>query len=109
MASAHRNNSAELGDFTTTTRVIPISALAIGIGIVSSFVAWMLLRLIAFFTNVFYYGRASTAMVSPAENHLGWFAVLIPVAGGLVIGFMGRYGPQRIRRHRLPRAARVYL
>jgi H+/Cl- antiporter ClcA/CBS domain-containing protein len=109
MSSAHRGNSAELGDFTTTTRVIPISALAIGIGIVSSFVAWMLLRLIAFFTNVFYYGRASTAMVSPASNHLGWFAVLIPVAGGLVIGIMARYGSERIRGHGIPEALESIL
>jgi hypothetical protein len=34
--------------------VIPISLLAIGF--ISTFVAWALLRLIAFFTNAFYYG-----------------------------------------------------
>ena len=58
--------SHELGDFTATTRVIPISLLAIGIGVVSTFVAWALLRLIGFFTNVFYYGRASTTLVVAA-------------------------------------------
>ena len=86
-----------LGDFTTTSRVIPLSLLAIGIGVVSTFVASALLRLIGFFTNVFYYGRISTAFVSPAGHHLGWFALLIPVAGGLIIGLMARYGSERIR------------
>jgi hypothetical protein len=33
------HNKSELGDFTTTIQVIPISLLAIGIGIVASFVA----------------------------------------------------------------------
>jgi CIC family chloride channel protein len=98
-----------LGDFTTTARVIPISLLAIGIGLISTFVAWALLRLIGFFTNVFYYGRVSTFLVSPAGNHLGWFAVLIPVAGGLVIGLMARYGSERIRGHGIPEALESIL
>jgi H+/Cl- antiporter ClcA len=105
----HKDNSERLGDFTTTARVIPISLLAIGIGLISTFVAWGLLRLIGFFTNAFYYGRMSTALVSPAGNHLGWFAVLIPVAGGLVIGLMARYGSERIRGHGIPEALESIL
>jgi H+/Cl- antiporter ClcA len=98
-----------LGDFTTSARVIPLSLLAIGIGVVSTFVAWALLHLIGFFTNVFYYGRLSTAFVSPAGHHLGWFAVLIPVAGGLIIGLMARYGSERIRGHGIPEALESIL
>ncbi len=108
-AGTLKDNSELLGDFTTTARVIPMSLLAIGIGIFSAFVAWALLRLIAFFTNVFYYGRASTLLASPAGNHLGWFAVLIPVAGGLVIGLMARYGSERIRGHGIPEALESIL
>jgi H+/Cl- antiporter ClcA len=105
----HKDNSERLGDFTTTARVIPISLLAIGIGLVSTFVAWGLLRLIAFFTNAFYYGRMSTVLVSPAGNHLGWFAVLVPVGGGLAIGLMARYGSERIRGHGIPEALESIL
>jgi H+/Cl- antiporter ClcA/CBS domain-containing protein len=101
--------SQELGDFTTTARLIPLSAAAIGIGILSTFAAWALLRLIAFFTNAFYYGRVSTVFRSPAGNHLGWFAVLIPVAGGLVIGLMARHGSERIRGHGIPEALESIL
>jgi H+/Cl- antiporter ClcA/CBS domain-containing protein len=104
-----KHTSQELGDFTATARVIPISLLAVAIGILSTFVAWALLRLIGFFTNVFYYGRASTVLVSPAENHLGWFAVLVPVAGGLIIGFMAYYGSERIRGHGIPEALESIL
>ena len=103
------DTSSTLGDFTTTTRVIPISLLAICIGVVSTYVAWALLRLIALFTNAFYYGRISTVFVSPAANHLGWYAVLVPVAGGLIIGFMARYGSERIRGHGIPEALESIL
>jgi chloride channel protein, CIC family len=109
VSNHHKDNSQKLGDFTATARVVPISLLAIGIGILSTFVAWALLRLIAFFTNAFYYGRVSTALVSPAGNHLGWFALLIPVGGGLVIGFMARYGSERIRGHGIPEALESIL
>ena len=48
--SNHKDNSQSLGDFTATPRLVPLSLLAIGIGILSTFVAYSL-RLIAFFTN----------------------------------------------------------
>ncbi len=109
MKHATKDNAEQLGDFTTTSRLIPISFLAILIGFVSTYVAWLLLRLIGFFTNAFYYGRFSTALVSPAGNHLGWFAVLIPVAGSLVIGLMARFGSERIRGHGIPEALESIL
>jgi H+/Cl- antiporter ClcA len=105
----HKDNSERLGDFTTTPRVIPIALLAIIIGLISSAVAWALLRLIGFFTNVFYYGRLSTALVSPAGNHYGWWAALVPVAGALIIGLMARYGSERIRGHGIPEALESIL
>jgi H+/Cl- antiporter ClcA/CBS domain-containing protein len=99
----------KLGDFTTTMRVLPIAGLAMAIGVIAAYVALGLLRLIGFFTNLFYYQRISTAMVSPAGNHLGWWAVLVPVAGGLVIGLMARYGSERIRGHGIPEAIESIL
>jgi len=98
-----------LGDFTTTLRVLPISGLAMVIGAVCAFVALALLRLIGLFSNLFYYGRWSCAMVSPVGNHLGWFSVLVPVAGALIIGVMARYGSERIRGHGIPEAIEAIL
>ncbi|MDP9146273.1 MAG: chloride channel protein [Acidobacteriota bacterium] len=98
-----------LGDFTTTSRVIPISLLAMVIGVICAFVALALLRLIGLFTNLFYYGRWNTSMVSPAGNHLGLFSVLVPVAGALIIGVMARYGSERIRGHGIPEAIESIL
>jgi CIC family chloride channel protein len=89
--------------------VIPISALAVFIGFVSAFVALALLRLIGLFTNLSFFGRWSTALVSPAGNHLGWLEVLVPVAGALIIGVMARYGSERIRGHGIPEAIEAIL
>ncbi|HLI84544.1 MAG TPA: chloride channel protein [Bryobacteraceae bacterium] len=108
-AAGSRDNSQKLGDFTTTARVLPISVLAILIGAIATYVAWALLRLIGLFTNLFYYGRWNTSFVSPANNHLGWFAVLVPVAGGLIVGLMARYGSERIRGHGIPEALESIL
>src|ERR1700732_2717813 len=98
-----------LGDFTTTTRILPISALALAIGVLAAFVALALLRLIGLFTNLFYFGRWSTALVSPAGNHLGMFSILVPIGGALIIGAMARYGSERIRGHGIPEAIEAIL
>jgi len=113
-SSAQKNSEAKLrnetlGDFTTTRRVIPISALAMVIGLLCAFVALALLRLIGLFTNLFYFGRLNTSLVSPAGNHLGIFSVLVPIAGALIIGVMARYGSERIRGHGIPEAIESIL
>ena len=91
------------------SEVIPITLLAIGIGIFSAFVALALLRLIGIFTNLFFYQRWGTAMVSPAGNHLGWLEVFVPMVGGLIVGLMARYGSERIRGHGIPEAIEAIL
>src|SRR5580765_6862824 len=70
-----------LGDFTTTLRVVPIAGLAVCIGVFAAFVAAALLKLIGLFTNVFFFQRLDTSLVSPTGHHLGPFVVLVPVAG----------------------------
>jgi chloride channel protein, CIC family len=102
--------SSKLGDFTVTPRTIPIALLAVLIGVVAAYVALGLLKLIGWFTNVLFFGRwTSTALVSPAGNHLGWWEILVPVGGAIVIGFMARYGSERIRGHGIPEALESIL
>ena len=101
--------SEHLGDFTTSIQVLPISLLAIVIGLIAAYVAWVLLKLIGIFTNLFYYQRFDTALSSPAGNHLGLFAVLVPIIGSLIVGMMARYGSERIRGHGIPEAIESIL
>ncbi len=99
----------EKGDFTTGRRTLWITTLALGIGAVCSVVAWALLQLIYFFTNLFFFQTYSWSFHSPAVNHLGWWVVAPPVVGGLVIGLMARYGSDRIRGHGIPEALEAIL
>ena len=105
----HSRSWDVLGDFTANTRILPISALALGIGVIAAVVALGLLRLIGLFTNLFYFGRWSTALVSPAGNHLGIYSVFVPIGGALIIGVMARYGSERIRGHGIPEAIESIL
>jgi len=85
-------------------RVIGLAALAIAVAGAAGLVAQLLTRLIGLITNLAFYGRASTAFVSPAEHHLGWWVLLVPVAGALVVGVMARWGSPAIRGHGIPEA-----
>ena len=98
-----------LADFSAGRRVIPIALIASAIGVLCTGVAFVLLRMIALFTNLFYYGRLSVALASPADHQLGVWALPIPAVGGLLIGLMARYGSERIRGHGIPEAIEAIL
>ena len=100
----------EMRDFTATSRMLLLAVIAIGIGVVASFVALALLKLIALFTNLFYYQTASFAPSSPANHTLSApVAVALPVIGALIIGMMARYGSDKIRGHGIPEALESIL
>jgi H+/Cl- antiporter ClcA len=101
--------SATLGDFTTTWRVLPITGLALVVGVIAAYVAVVLLKLISFFTNVFFFQRFTTAPVSPGDTHLGLWVILVPVVGGLIVGLMARFGSDKIRGHGIPEAIEAIL
>jgi chloride channel protein, CIC family len=71
--------------------------------------AVLLLRCIALFTNLFYYHRLSTVAVSPAGSPLGYWMVIVPVLGGLLVGLMARFGSDKIRGHGIPEAIEAIL
>jgi H+/Cl- antiporter ClcA/predicted transcriptional regulator len=90
-------------------RVVLISALAILIAFASALIARLLTALIGLVTNVAFFGRLSTAFVSPAGNHLGPWVIAVPVIGGVIVGFMARYGSEAIRGHGIPEAMEQVL
>ena len=70
-----------------------LTGVALLIGAGSAALAVLLLRAIAFATNAFYYHRLSLAMVGPAGSPLSpWIMPLVPVVGGLLVGFLAHYG-----------------
>jgi H+/Cl- antiporter ClcA len=90
-------------------RVVFICGLSIVLALAAGFIAQFLMRLIALFTNIFFYGRMSAAAVSPAGNHLGIAVVAVPVVGGVLVGLMARYGSRAIRGHGIPEAMEQVL
>ena len=98
-----------LADFTTNSRMLLLSLMALVIGAISAVVAWALIRLIDLITNISFFGTFSTRHVTPQQAHLGAWVILIPVVGALIIGFMARYGSPKIRGHGIPEALEAIL
>src|SRR6201996_8806154 len=105
---SEQTTSDHLRDFTATPRMLQLAAMAAITGTMGAGAAWLLLRLIAFFTNLAYWGRLSTAPAS-IPTHLPVWSIAIPVAGSLVIGLMARYGSEKIRGHGIPEAMEAIL
>src|SRR5580692_416868 len=101
--------SSALRDFTVDRRVWLLSSVALVIGVGATFLAVILLRLIAISTNLFYYHRFSSVTVSPAGSSLGYWMILVPVVGGLLVGIMARFGSDKIRGHGIPEAIEAIL
>jgi len=97
------------GDFSADQRLLQLSAISIAIGAVGAVVAVLLLKLIAWFTNLFFYLQFSLAPRSPAGSPLGLWMIVVPVIGGLIIGLMARYGSEKIRGHGIPEALEAIL
>ena len=98
-----------LRDFSTDRRLLPLTAMAVVIGVAGALVAYALVWLIGLITNLAYYHRLRTELVSPADHHLGVAAVLVPMVGGLIIGLLARYGSEKIRGHGIPEAMEAIL
>ena len=99
-----------LGDFTVSAKTIPIVLLAAGIGVIGTFVAAALLDLIALITNLVFFQRISLVAVAPGSApHSAWLILLAPIAGGLVVGAMARFGSEAIRGHGMPEAIDTIL
>ncbi len=98
-----------LADFTRDTRVITLSWMALIIGALSAVVAAVLVWLIAVITNLAFFGQFSSVFQSPDHHRLGYFVILVPVVGGLIIGLMARYGSEKIRGHGIPEALEAIL
>ncbi len=89
--------------------VVKICCYALLVGLVGGLVAQGLLELIYFFTNLFFYGKFSFEITSPAHNHLGAWVILIPAIGGLLVGLMVHYWEPTLKGHGIPEAMESVL
>jgi len=97
--------SSEPAQFRTAL----MSFLAAGVGLVAGVVAYALYKLIGLFTNLAFFHHWSTRFVSVGSHHLGAWVILVPVAGGLIVGVMAKYGTSKIKGHGIPEAMEAVL
>src|SRR5262245_58587617 len=84
-------------------RLVLTTLLAGLVGCMAAGAAFALQCLIGFFGNLFWFGQVATTPVDAWTHH--WPAavvILLPAAGGIVVGIMARYGSPKIRGHGIP-------
>jgi H+/Cl- antiporter ClcA len=94
---------------TAQFRIVLVSFLAAGIGLIAGLVAYVLYKLIGLFTNLFFFHEWSTTFRSVGSHHLGAWVILVPVIGGLIVGVMAKYGSSKIKGHGIPEAMEAVL
>ena len=99
----------DLGPAPAEFRLVLISLLSAAIGVAAGVVAFLLFRLIGIFTNLFFFHRLSSDFTSPRWNHIGGWVILVPVVGGIVVGFTAKYWSDKIRGHGIPEAMEAVL
>ena len=90
-------------------RVAFISLLSVLLALGAALIAEGLLRLIWLITNLSFYGRSIAVPVDPSIVRLGLWVIVVPAIGGILVGFMARYGSEGIRGHGIPEAMQQVL
>ena len=90
-------------------RMVLVSVLSGVVGLMAGFVAFALYRLIGLFTNLFFFHRWTWDFISPRLNSLGLWVIVVPVLGGIIVGFMVKYGTPKIKGHGIPEAMEAVL
>ncbi len=90
-------------------RMVLMSFLAAAIGLLAGLIAFVLYKLIGLFTNIFFYHRFVADFVSARHNQLGLWVIPIPVIGGMIVGFMAKYGTSKIKGHGIPEAMEAVM
>lgn len=104
---------AQVGDVRVAEpaqfRMLLMSFLAGGIGLIAGLIAYVLYKLIGLFTNIAFYHRFVAEFISARHNQLGLWVIPIPVIGGIIVGFMAKYGTPKIKGHGIPEAMEAVL
>ena len=90
-------------------RMALMSFLAAGIGLLAGLIAFVLYKLIGLFTNIFFYHRFAADFISARHNQLGLWVIPIPLIGGIIVGFMAKYGTSKIKGHGIPEAMEAVM
>ena len=110
--SQHRKaekNRSEKRSIGSRDRLLVLSMLGIAVGIAGGLVAEGLLRTINFITDLLYWHRFSSAYLPPNQAPFHWWLLLLPAAGGLLVGLLINYFSPEIKGDGIPEAMAVVL
>ena len=99
----------QLADHSVDLRMPLLALMALVVGTGGAVGAWVLVKLIAIATNLFWFGRLSAAHSVITDSNVGLLVVVIPVIGSLLVGLMARFGSDKIRGHGIPEAIETIL
>ncbi|HTJ77869.1 MAG TPA: chloride channel protein [Rariglobus sp.] len=98
------------GEVESQRRRMPlICLLASGVGIAAAFAAYALYSLITLVSNAVFYQKWSLEHADATHHTLGLWVLVVPAAGGLIVGLMAKYGSPKIRGHGIPEAMEAVL
>ncbi|CDO38900.1 CBS domain containing protein (fragment) [Novosphingobium sp. KN65.2] len=98
-----------LADHTADRRMLLLAGMALVVGTGGALGAWMLIKLIALATNLFWFGRLSAEDAVITDASVGVLVVAIPIIGSVIVGLMARFGSEKIRGHGIPEAIETIL
>ena len=81
---------------------LPLLAVLVGLTVAVAGIG--LLKLIWLITNLSFHGTVSVHEHAPDFSTLGPWGILVPCAGGLLIGLIARFGSAEVRGHGIPEA-----
>ena len=104
-----RRSAGHLSDFSIAIEALWLVPLALVVGALAAVASLGLLAMIGLVTHLAYYQTVGWRLIAPDPRQLGAVSILIPVAGGLIIGAMAFWGSERIRGHGIPEAMETIL
>lgn len=90
-------------------RLLTLSLLGIVVGLIGGLVAEGLLVLIAYISNLVFFGVVSSNYLLPNASHIHGWVVLVPAIGGLAVGLLIHYCSPEIKGDGIPEAMSVVL
>ena len=81
---------------------LKLNLLAVLVGVIGGFGALLFRYLIFFINDLSFFHKPSVHFITPLINHAGWTVLIIPAAGGLIVGLITYYFAPETKGHGVP-------
>ncbi|MHB8735335.1 MAG: chloride channel protein [Terriglobales bacterium] len=109
MSLRSRHHVVDPTAHTRPDRLLLLSGMSLLVGLVGGLVAEFLLAAIAWISNLLFFQRLSGVYIAPSSRHLPPWTLLLPAAGGLLVGLLIHFFAPEIKGDGIPEAMAVVL